>query len=748
MTSNDIPVRCRFIVSHTCSVVLSEHMEQWLRHTQGLGDDVCYLILIILFSFIQFHSLVALSACNFNLGKLMGHLLNLLHGTVFLNKMYFNDCPKLLKRKTCSYYGKSGKFQRYNGAPLALQGSGELANHVASSINHKIYISNGGELNGIPHIRTLREFPREELFGKVVMVRFDSNILLKQECDKETQSVFNAVYTIKYLHEARAKVILVSDWNMNTPELQLESVADFLSAILQTQVVPLQGISCNKLSKMNDLEKENIHLLNNLSNIKEEVANCFEFARVLSYGVDIFVNDSFSNSHKVLASTVGVTRFCYACIAGFHFEERLSLLKNLTEASRKPYVAIIGGGNLYDKASSFQFLASRCQGFVFVGMMSFQVMHALGVSIPHNLVDHKVFNEALDVVRLCRDRNVQILYPKDFWCRHKCDPKQLQVFPSQAILDGWVPVDLGPVSLDEVGSMLTNCKKIIWIGPVKFVDSSKYTDGAFKMAKILDQLSQSNCEITVVGTMACKLLRQEKSSLSFINMIENASVVWEFLKGRKLPGVMAVDRGYPFEINWNNIYSDPAQSLVVDIGSGNGFFLLEMARRRPDLNFLGLEINEKLVLRCLDSIHQFDIKNGYFVATNATSTFRSIVSSYPGELVLASIQCPNPDFNKPEHRWRMLQRSLIEAVVDLLASNGKVFLQSDVEAVAIRMKELFLRYGKGKLDLVHGQCNGSQSEWLEENPFGIRSDWEKHVLERGAPMYRMMFSESSKGSLS
>nr|XP_007151659.1 hypothetical protein PHAVU_004G065300g [Phaseolus vulgaris]ESW23653.1 hypothetical protein PHAVU_004G065300g [Phaseolus vulgaris] len=486
------------------------------------------------------------------------------------------------------------------------------------------------------------------------MVRFDSNILVKKVCDKKNQSVSNAVYTIKYLHKAGAKIILVSDWNMNTPEHHTDSVTDFLSEVLQIQIVPLHTIYFKKQAKMNSLEKENIHLLGNLSNFKEEVANCLEFARILSSGVDIFVNDSFSNCHKVLASTVGVTRFCYACIAGFHFEERLNLLKNLAEASRKPYVAIIGGGNLYDKAASFQFLASRCQGFVFVGMMSFQVMHALGVSIPCDLVDRKAINEALDIVRLAQDRNVQILYPKDFWCQKKCDPKQLQVFPSHGILDDWVPVDLGPASLDEIGSTLTNCK------------------------------------------------------------------------------------GYPSEINWNSIYSDPAQSLVVDIGSGNGLFLLEMARRRQDLNFLGLEINEKLVLRCLDSINQYDIKNGYFVATNATSTFRSIVSTYPGELVLVSIQCPNPDFNKPEHRWRMLQRSLIEAIVDLLAPNGKIYLQSDVEAVTIRMKEQFLRYGKGKLDLEYGQ-----SEWLEENPFGVRSNWEKHVLERQAPMYRMMFSKSS-----
>lgn len=93
-------------------------------------------------------------------------------------------------------------------------------------------------MNGIPHIQTLREFPREELFGKVVMVRFDSNILVKKVCDKKNQSVSNAVYTIKYLHKAGAKIILVSDWNMNTPEHHTDSVTGtFLKAFCSILVV-------------------------------------------------------------------------------------------------------------------------------------------------------------------------------------------------------------------------------------------------------------------------------------------------------------------------------------------------------------------------------------------------------------------------------------------------------------------------------------------------------------------------------
>lgn len=89
------------------------------------------------------------------------------------------------------------------------------------------YLSNGGELDAIPHIQTLRKFPKERLASKVVMVRFDSTILLREELDLQTQPVSSALFTIIYLYEAGAKVILVSDWSITSnPKLFLvESVA-------------------------------------------------------------------------------------------------------------------------------------------------------------------------------------------------------------------------------------------------------------------------------------------------------------------------------------------------------------------------------------------------------------------------------------------------------------------------------------------------------------------------------------------
>ncbi|KAL1153399.1 hypothetical protein V6Z11_A09G174000 [Gossypium hirsutum] len=603
----------------------------------------------------------------------MSPVLKTVQTTLSLNKLSSSNYPrkekKLLQHGSCSF--------PINNVQLSFRGGFEVVSNVNRSHKEKTCLYDEGELEALPHVQTLREFPREELVAKVVMVRFDSTILLGEKLDLSSQSASKALYTIKYLHECGAKVILMSEWSrkINPKLLDAQAVADILSSVLQLNVIALRCISCKSPLRREDLQKADIFLLENLSEYKEEVANCSKFAELLSSEVDI----------------------------------------------------LIGGGNLKRNAAALQFLASRCDALVFVGQMSFQIMSALGHSIPTNLVERDAHKAALDIVQFAHDKNVLMSYPKDFWCTNQHLPTELEVFPAHGVSASWLPVDLGPRSLEEIYSLVTNSKKIIWIGPVKFSSSKPCTVGTSKLAQML--CKQSQCEF-----------------------------VWEFLKEQKLPGVMSLDRAYPFEIDWSVAYHDASQPLVVDIGSGNGLFIMGMAQNRKDLNFLGLEINGKLVRRCLDSVHQSGIRNAsesspccfghmcrYFIGSNATTTFRSIVSSYPGELVLVSVQCPNPDFNKPENRWSMLQRSLIEAVADLLASKGKVFLQSDVEAVAMRMKEQFLQYGKGKLHLSHDQYNIriNGNAWLEENPFGIHSDWEQHVIDRGAPMYRLMLSKST-----
>ncbi|CAL1399291.1 unnamed protein product [Linum trigynum] len=684
---------------------------------------------------------------------------NPVQAPAFLNGSVFFGCPSAILRwahpKCRSCFGKRLEFTRRRlfatrGARLYLRGDLVAVDRVKkSSIEYETGYLCEGKSENFPHIQTLKNFPKEELSGKVVMVRFDSSILLGEKLDKNSLAVSNALFTVQYLLATAEKVILVSDWKreVSSKLLDSQSVSDILSSLLRRKVVSLKCLSCGVPFKRELLEEADIFLLENLSGFRKEVANCPEFSELLSSEVDVFVNDSFSLSHRVLASTVGISRFSPACVAGFQFEESLRELKRVLNTDKRPYIAIIGGANIHGKAAALKRLVSECDGVVFVGMMSLQIMHALEYSIPSTLLEPGSSDAAVEVIQSARYRKIPIITPKDFWCINDSLGYQIEVIPAHRLGEGWVPVDLGPRSLYEMDSLLSSCKKVIWIGPVQFKSShsSICTDGASQVAQIVDRLAQRNCEIAVVGNKACSTMIKESRSSASCSVIENASVVWEVLKGRKLPGLLALDRAFPFKIDWTMAYRNPAQPLVVDIGSGNGLFLFGMASRRKDQNFLGLEVNKKLVRRCLDGVRQSGIPNGFFIATNATSTFRSIVSSYPGEVVLVSIQCPNPDFNNPEQRWRMVNRTLVEAVVELLAYNGKVFLQSDIETVVLRMTDMFLRHSKGKLSIVRDGTTKSrqQGSWLHENPFGVRSDWEQHVLDRGDPMYRLMLCKSA-----
>ena len=84
-----------------------------------------------------------------------------------------------------------------------------------------------------------------------------------------------------------------------------------------------------------------ILLFENLAKFKEDIANGRDFSKTLSIGVGVFVNDAFSLAHKIHASTVGISRFCYSSVAGFHFEEELNKLASIAETTQRPYVAIV-----------------------------------------------------------------------------------------------------------------------------------------------------------------------------------------------------------------------------------------------------------------------------------------------------------------------------------------------------------------------------------------------------------------------
>ncbi|XP_022980361.1 uncharacterized protein LOC111479752 [Cucurbita maxima] len=196
--------------------------------------------------------------------------------------------------------------------------------------------------------------------------------------------------------------------------------------------------------------------------------------------------------------------------------------------------------------------------------------------------------------------------------------------------------------------------------------------------------------------------------------------------------------------NWDEVFKDPTLPLMVDIGSGSGRFLLWLAKKHLDSrNFLGLEIRQKLVKRADVWVKELGFNNVHFMFANATISFKQIISSYPGPLMLVSILCPDPHFKKRHHKRRVLQKPLVDSIIDSLKPGGQVFIQSDVLEVAVDMRLWFdsvpnvLKH----VDVLDQSLLCDKDGWLLNNPMGIRTEREIHAESEGANIYRRMYQK-------
>ncbi|XP_011093413.1 uncharacterized protein LOC105173394 [Sesamum indicum] len=201
----------------------------------------------------------------------------------------------------------------------------------------------------------------------------------------------------------------------------------------------------------------------------------------------------------------------------------------------------------------------------------------------------------------------------------------------------------------------------------------------------------------------------------------------------------------PVEVpDWDAVYNDTTLPLMVDIGSGSGRFLLWLAKRNTgSRNYLGLEIRPKLVKRAEYWVNELALKNIHFVFANATVSFKQLVSTYPGPLVLVSILCPDPHFKKKHHKRRVVQKPLVESIVDGLVPGGQIFIQSDVLDVALDMRDYFDAESNklAHIDCINPTIPCDDKGWLLNNPMGIRTEREIHAEFEGARIYRRMYQK-------
>ena len=125
--------------------------------------------------------------------------------------------------------------------------------------------------------------------------------------------------------------------------------------------------------------------------------------------------------------------------------------------------------------------------------------------------------------------------------------------------------------------------------------------------------------------------------------------------------------------HWNEIF-EKEQPLYIEIGMGKGQFILEMARRNPDKDFIGIEKYSSVLVRALEKCEEFSGNNLRFIRMDA-ETITDVFDTHEISGIYLNFSDPWP---KDRHaKRRLTYRDYWNRYNEILKPEGKVIFKTD-----------------------------------------------------------------------
>ena len=189
-------------------------------------------------------------------------------------------------------------------------------------------------------------------------------------------------------------------------------------------------------------------------------------------------------------------------------------------------------------------------------------------------------------------------------------------------------------------------------------------------------------------------------------------------------------RQAPDPIDLKATFAKPELPLHLDIGCARGRFILKMAEAEPQWNFLGVEIREPLVIEANEIAREKGLTNLHYEFCNAMIWLGRLLDAIPeNRLQAVTVQFPDPWFKKKHAKRRMVNAEFVETVVKRLASDGRIFVQTDIEFLA---EEMFA-YFRAHDSLIEIE--------IDKDPFPVKTEREKAAGKKQQFIYRTMFKK-------
>ena len=392
-----------------------------------------------------------------------------------------------------------------------------------------------------------RRLDQLDVAGKRVLVRVDFNVPIDQGIEGISlydQRLRATLPTIQYLIDQGSKIVLCS--HLGRPNgvvvegLRLAPVGDRLATLLECPVKSLPEITGPVVADaVSAMVPGAIILLENLRFHPGEEENDGVFACELADTVDCFVMDAFAGAHRAHASTDGIIKFLPSAM-GLLVQREVEAMGQALESPERPLAALLGGAKVSDKILLLDNLLEDLDYLVIGGGMCVTFLNAQGYSTGASRIEEDRLEFARQIMERAEAANIKLLLPENVVIANEfvADPAETDVMHVGDVPDGWYIMDIAPNSAQDFAQALSECKTIIWNGPMGVFEMPKFSHGTRTVAEAIAGLSGVT---TVVGGGSTAEAVEELGLMDKMTHVSTGGgASLEFLEGKELPGIAAL----------------------------------------------------------------------------------------------------------------------------------------------------------------------------------------------------------------
>jgi phosphoglycerate kinase len=398
--------------------------------------------------------------------------------------------------------------------------------------------------------KTIDDF---KLKNKVVLVRVDFNSEIDPSTKKVTSDVrikAHAESTIKELAEAGAKtVILAHQGRKGDPDYTpLKEHTEALAKILKCPVQYVDDVFGDKAkTAIKNLKGGEILVLENVRSWEPETKSGTPeqhaktpLVQNLAPLADLFVNDAFAAAHRGHVSMVGFTAVLPSA-AGRIMERELKSLAKALEKPEHPCVYVMGGAKADDSLEISKYvLGHGIADYVLLGGVTSQLFLAakgvdLGKKTMEFLAKKELTQFMLGIKEILAKYPEKIVLPEDVALDMKGKRKEIPItkLPAEQSI-----FDIGAKTVAKFAEIIAKAKSIVVSGPMGVYESEEFNYGT---KKVFEAIAASRGFSLAGGGNTIAAINEYglNKKIGYISTAGGALI--EFLMGKKLPGVVALE---------------------------------------------------------------------------------------------------------------------------------------------------------------------------------------------------------------